>query len=176
MARVGLPSILLAVFAGLGATAVALTTYTFPIKGAASDPELYGLIARALHDPAPPRRPALGTSAIEPDVLPAAAPGIVLAGSEDPGAFDAPAVWAASAAAADSGGLRDWLGRWVLATATTSHDTLRLTLLRWSARPGCPRLSTLIATTTGLAGKAMHLATITATCPPLQVAVVPIAH
>ena len=111
MPRFGFPATLFLLFAALGATAVALTTYTFPIEGAASGPELYALIAGALHDPAPPRRPALGTSAIKPDTPPAGAPGILPGGagtaSEGVVAFGEPAAWAASAAAADSGALRN---------------------------------------------------------------------
>ena len=170
MPRIAAVPTVIAVVAAIGFGALALTTYTFPIEGAASDPALYALIAGALHDPQPASRPLLGVSPLP----------LTSADSEatdlghrllrsDPVTSPLPdeaAAWAATAAGADSGALRDWLGRWVLATTTTSHDTVRLTLHRWSQRPGCPWLSTLVATTTGVARNEWRLVRITATCPP----------
>jgi hypothetical protein len=160
---------IIAVAGCLGFAALALTTYTFPIEGASSDPALYALLSSALHDPQPVAHPRLGSSPLQltsnasadtalasPPPDPEHQP---TAGRDDAGA------WAKAAAAVDSGALRDWLGRWVVATTTTSHDTVRLTLHRWSRRPGCPWLSTLVATTTGAAQGDSRLVRITATCP-----------
>jgi hypothetical protein len=169
MARIGFTPALIAIVAGLGLVALGLTTYTFPIEGAASDPTLYNLIAGALHDAPLNRGPRLGASPLP--VIPASptdsgsAPNPPTASVAEP--RDDPRAWAEAAAQADSGALRDWLGRWVLATARTSHDTIRLTLRRWSHRPGCPALSTLVATTTGVARGVYRLSGITATCPSL---------
>jgi len=167
MARIGFAPALIAICAGLGLAGLGLTTYTFPIKGAASDPTLYNLIAGALHDPPLTPGPRLGTSPLP--VSPASPTESVSApapsAAEEP--RDDPRAWAEAAAQADSGALRDWLGRWVLATARTSHDTLRLTLHRWSRRAGCPTLSTLVATTIGVSRGVYRLSGITATCPVL---------
>jgi hypothetical protein len=171
MARIAFTPALIAVCGGLGLAALALTTYTFPIEGAATEPAVYNLIAVALHDPQLAAGPRLGPSPLPlnptspVDTVPAPQP------SEAPvsGPHSDPGAWARAAAMADSGALRDWLGRWVLATARTSHDTMRLTLRRWSHRPGCPSVSTLVATIAGVARGGYRLIGITATCPALPV-------
>jgi len=160
----------LATCGALGAAGLALTTYTAPIGGASSDPALYNLIARALHDSQVTPGLHLGMSplplgpastAAEPWNHSTAPQGPV----EPFGVPSGPAVWAAHAAQADSGALRDWLGRWVLATSTTKGDTVRMTLRRWSTRPGCPWVSSLVATTAGVLKGEYRLVDITATCP-----------
>lgn len=150
----------------LGAAGLALTTYTAPIRGASSDPALYNLIAGALHDSLLTPGPHLGLSPLPVGPSPAASESAALRGQiERSDAPSGPATWAARAARADSGALRDWLGRWVLATSVTKGDTVRMTLRRWSSRPGCPWVSSLVATTGGVLRGEYRLVDIRATCP-----------
>ena len=160
----------LATLGALGAAGLALTTYTAPIRGASSDPVLYNLIAAALHDSQITPGPHLGMSPLPlGPASTAAEPWTHSTAPRDPvepfGVPHEPTVWATQAAQADSGALRDWLGRWVLATSTTKGDTVRMTLRRWSARPGCPWVSSLVATTAGVVRGEYRLVDITATCP-----------
>lgn len=168
MSRLLLPSAIVAsgflIAAGLTAA-----RYTSLTTGAASDEELYNLIAGALHEAPLASGPTPGASSLaitpvsgEADSLPTQAPSVE---SSNSSGYPAPVyAWAARAAKADSAALRDWLGPWVLATSLPSRDTVRITLRRFSWHPHCPLISTLVATTAQVHGES-RLVGVTATCP-----------
>ncbi|MEO8634028.1 MAG: hypothetical protein ABI587_02015 [Gemmatimonadales bacterium] len=172
MVRISSGTITVALAGCLIAAALGLTTYTRPLEGASSDPDLVGLLRAALHDSSP-SLPAvsnvLPVQAIpdsdgEAQSLVTGRPDTVETDSSiAPGAQ----TWVASAAAADPAALRDWLGRWVWATAVTDGDTLRLTLHRLSFHSGCPWISRLDAVTTRSADFAPRLIRVTGTCPAI---------
>jgi hypothetical protein len=168
MPRLLLPSAIVAsgLVIAAGLTAARYTTLT---TGAASDEELYNLIAGALHQAPLASGPAPGQSSLaitpvpgQTDTLRPETPSAVPLGSSG----DAAPVyaWATLAAKVDSAALRDWLGPWVLATSLPSRDTVRITLRRFSWHPHCPLISTLVATTAQVHGEA-RLVGVTATCP-----------
>lgn len=175
MARILLPAAV-ATTGLLLAAGMVLTTYTSPIEGATSEPAIYNLIASALHQPELTPGPHPGRSSLSIASVPelATPPGdtLVEQGSRDTsGGLSEPAVWVAAAAKADSAALGDWLGRWVVATSVTSGDTVRITLRRFSSRPGCPWVSTLVARMAGGLQGGSHLVGVTAECPVVQPAV-----
>jgi len=149
-----------------GAAAATLTRYGSPIEGAATDPELYKLIAEES-----PRR------SVTPTYVPAPVSALGIARLHDtarsrdsqPGdtssRVDPVSSWRAIAVAKDSVAVRQWLGRWVLATGETRGDTVRLTLWRLTLHPGCPLISRLVATTIGVASYEYHRVKVTSTCP-----------
>ena len=172
MVRIAPGPIIVALLGCLGAAALGLTTYTLPIEGAASDPELYALLSAALHDPAKPLPSASGILAVQtvaPESTEGASPlparavrlGGATAVSEEASA------WVISAAAADSVALREWLGRWVWASAVTDGDTFRLSLHRMSFHPGCPWMSRLDAVSARYVDYTTRLVRVTATCPAI---------
>ncbi len=172
MVRITPGPIIVALLGCLGAAALGLTTYTLPIQGAASDPELFALLSAALHDPPKQIPPVSGTLAIE-----AVAPEPIAGDS----ALPEPAVpvegaaadseklsaWVTAAATADPAALREWLGRWVWATAVTTGDTVRLTLHRVSLHRGCPWMSRLDAVTARSPDFTTRLVRVTGTCPAI---------
>src|SRR5215470_8103124 len=128
-----------------GAAAAAITRFASPIEGAVTDPELYKLIAEE----------SPGHSVVTmPDPISALgiAPLPHTARSRDgePGdtstRVDPVTAWRAVAVRKDSIAVRQWLGRWVVATGETRGDTVRLTLWRLTLHSGCPLLSKLVAT------------------------------
>jgi hypothetical protein len=148
-----------------GAAAATLTRYGSPIEGAATDPELYKLIAE--------ESPGRG---VTPTSVPAAVTALGIAplpdaASRDSGSRDSSArvnpvsAWRAVAVEKDSIAVRQWLGRWVLATGETRGDTARLTLWRLTLRPGCPLISRLVATSVGAASYEYRRVKVTSTCP-----------
>lgn len=171
MARILLPATVATTALLLG-SGLAMTTYTAPIEGASSDPALYNLIASALHAPEHTPGPHPGQSPLSIVRLPSPPDSLGDSGPAHaplPGASGSavPSTWAATAAKADAKALRDWLGRWVVATSITTGDTVRTTLRRFSLRPGCPLISTLIAKTAGVLDGTYRLVDVEATCPRL---------
>jgi hypothetical protein len=172
MVRLPAGPLIVALLGCLGAVALGLTTYTLPIQGAASDPDLARLLHTVLHDSTPTMTSATAVLPVRAAPIEAEqpAPGTTAwSGS----AHDEPttdAAWLAAAVAADSAAVRDWLGRWVWATAVTQGDTLRLSLHRVSLRPGCPWMSRLDAITTRSAAAGTRLVRVTGTCPRLVTA------
>jgi hypothetical protein len=149
-----------------GAAAATLTRYGSSIEGAATDPELYKLIAE--------ESPGRG---VTPTSVPAAVtalgiaplPNTALSRDSEPGdtstRVDPVSAWRTVAVAKDSIAVRQWLGRWVLATGETRGDTVRLTLWRLTLHPGCPLISRLVATTIGAASYEYRRVKVTSTCP-----------
>jgi hypothetical protein len=147
-----------------GTAAVGLTLYGFPIGGAATDPELYDLIAQEPEDSQVPQSEvqaevsALGIAPL-PDTAQSAEP-------KDSSTIQDPvSAWRAVAVRKDSTAVRKWLGRGVLATGETRGDTVLLTLWRLTLRPGCPLLSKLVSTSTGAVSYDLHRVKVTSTCP-----------
>src|SRR6185369_11685712 len=103
-----------------GAAAATLTRYGAPIEGAATDPELYKLIA----EESPGRKGP-------PIALPAPVSALGIASLRV-------TAWRAVAVEKDSIAVRQWLGRWVLATGETRGDTAQMTLWRLTLHSGCP--------------------------------------
>lgn len=169
MPRATLP-LLIAILGILGASALALTTYTQPIQGASADPDLYNLLAAALGDPPVRNRPLVTQSPLPITSLAPSNPATI---ADRPSAIadtTQPFRWAHAAAAADSVALREWLGPAVLATAGVhSPDTLSLTLHRISLHAGCPLFSTLTAAFVSKYGDSPRLAHLTSSCPNLKV-------
>jgi hypothetical protein len=149
-----------------GAAAATLTRYGSPIEGAATDPELYKLIAE--------QSPGRG---VTPTSVPAAVTALGIAPlpdtalSRDSGSRDSStrvnpvSAWRAVAVEKDSIAVRQWLGRWVLATGETRGDTARMTLWRLTLHPGCPLISRLVVTTIGVASYEYRRVKVTSTCP-----------
>lgn len=170
MVRITPGPIIVALLCCLGAAALGLTTYTLPIQGAASDPDLYALLSAALHDSPKQLPPISVTLAVE---------AVATEQKEGDSAWPERAVpvggattvseessaWLTAAAAADPAALREWLDRWVWATAVTTGDTVRLTLHRLSFHRGCPWLSRLDAVTARSADYRTRLVRVTGTCP-----------
>jgi hypothetical protein len=172
MARILLPAAV-ATTALLLAAGLVLTKYTAPIEGAASEPALYNLIARAVHDSELTPGPHPGQSSLSITRVPALTDSLrdTVSGqdsADSSGGSSPVALWARAAAEADSAALHDWLGRWVVATSITAGDTVRITLRRFSSRAGCPWVSTLVAKTAGVLHGEYHLVNVAATCPLLQ--------
>jgi hypothetical protein len=167
MPRITLPVALVAVGL-LGAGLLVATRFNSLLTGVDADPDLFNLIASALHEPPQPPRPPLGHTSLLALSPSGQAPGRETPPAPIPAVPTQAASWAIAAAQADSPALRDWLGRWVLATSSTTGDTVRLTLRRWSRRPGCPVLSTLVATSVRPYRQDHRLIGITATCPPVD--------
>lgn len=149
-----------------GAAAATLTRYGSPIEGAATDPELSKLIAEE----------STGRGVTPANVsAPVTALGIAPLHDTDrsrdskPGdtstTLDPVSAWRAVAVDKDSIAVRQWLGRWVLATGETRGDTFRLTLWRLTLRPGCPLISRLVATSIGAASYEYRRVKVTSTCP-----------
>lgn len=148
-----------------GAAAAAVTRYA-PIEGAATDPELYKLIAG--------ESPAHG---ITPISVAAQISALGIAPLHDTAwspnreprdtstRLDPVSAWRAVAMNKDSIAVRQWLGRWVLATGETRGDTVRLTLWRLTLHPGCPLISKLIATSVGAASYEYRRVNVTSNCP-----------
>lgn len=165
MPRATLP-IFIALLGILGAAAMALTTYTLPIEGASSDPELYNLLAAAVDESPLAPHPSRGHSPL---------PITELAQPDTTGSSPAPSTvsdtsqphrWAQLAAAADPDAIRHWLGPLVVATAgVQGPDTFALTLHRISLDSGCPLLSTLSASFVAKNGHPDRLVHLQATCP-----------
>jgi hypothetical protein len=170
MGRIAPGPIIVALLGCLGAAALGLTTYTLPFEGAASDPELLALLSAALHDPPKPLPSASGILAVQP-VLPESTEGrsplparaVRLGGGA--AISEAARAWVTSAAATDPAALREWLGRWVWASAVTDGDTVRITLHRVSFHPGCPWMSRLDAVSARSADFTTRLVRVTGTCP-----------
>jgi hypothetical protein len=149
-----------------GAAAATLTRYGAPIEGAATDPELFKLIA----EESPGRKGP-------PIALPAPVSALGIASLRDtarsrdsqPGdtssRADPVSAWRAVAVEKDSIAVRQWLGRWVLATGETRGDTAQMTLWRVTLHSGCPLLSRLVVTTIGVASYEYRRVKVTSTCP-----------
>ena len=170
MVRITSGPIIVALLGCLGAAALGLTTYTLPIEGAASDPELRTLLSAALRDssvPLPLASSVLPLQSTTPANL--AAPSVPESrdsvARSDASIADEAHAWVTAAAAADPAALRAWLGRWVWASAVTDGDTVRLTLHRLSRHPGCPWLNSLTATSARSTDYHTRLIRVTATCP-----------
>jgi hypothetical protein len=149
-----------------GAAAAALTRYGSPIEGAATDPELYKLIAQE----SPGRRVTPADVSAPVSALGIAPlPDTARLRDSEPGdastTLDPVSAWRAVAVEKDSIAVRQWLGRWVLATGETRGDTARMTLWRFTLRPGCPLLSRLVVTTVGVASYEYRRVKVTSTCP-----------
>jgi hypothetical protein len=147
------------------AAAAAITRFASPIEGAATDPELYKLIAGESpgHSVTPVAMPA-PISALGIATLPDTARS--RDGERDTSAsVDPVSAWRAVAVNKDSIAVRQWLGRWVVATGETRGDTVRLTLWRVTLHPGCPLISRLIATSVGAVRYEFRRVTVTSTCP-----------
>src|SRR5262245_31792721 len=130
-----------------GAAAAAITRFASPIEGAATDPELYKLIAEESprHSVTPVTMPA-PISALGIAPLPDTARSRDGEPGDTASRVDPVTAWRAVAVRKDSIAVRQWLGRWVVATGETRGDTVRLTLWRLTLHPGCPLISKLIAT------------------------------
>ncbi len=170
MVRITPGPIIVALLGCLGAAALGLTTYTLPIQGAASDPDLYALLSAALHDSPkqlPPISVTLAVEAVatEPTAGDSAWPERAVPVGGAATVSEESSAWVTAAAAADPAALREWLGRWVWATAVTAGDTVRLTLHRVSFHRGCPWLSRLDAVTARSADYRTRLVRVTGTCP-----------
>jgi hypothetical protein len=151
----------------LGAAALGFTTYTRPIEGAGTDPDLRALIVRALHDSEPTLPSASTYLPVEverPDSLQLAAS----RPNSDQGPSGQVTDWLRRAALTDSAALRGWLGGWVGATVTTQHDAIHLTLYRLTLHRGCPLLSTLQTTSRRSANWQDRLTRIQSTCPVVR--------
>jgi hypothetical protein len=150
----------------VGTIAVGFTTYGFPIEGAATDPELYKLIAEESPE-----------SRVTPITVPAPLNGLGIAPLPDTAQsrdteprdsstrLNPVSAWRTVAVDKDSIAVRQWLGRWVLATGQTRGDTVRLTLWRLTLRHGCPLVSRLVATSVGAASYEFRRVKVTSTCP-----------
>ena len=160
MARTGLSPIIVSLLACFGAVAIGLTTYTLPIEGAASDPELVALLRAALHDSTTSLPPL--TSLLQVQAVPADTGAIAHAAES---ATTDLTRWITAAAAADPAALRAWLGRWVWATAVTERDTFRLTLRQLTFHAGCPLISRLDAVSARPTDLPLQLIRVTGTCP-----------
>lgn len=172
MVRITPGPIIVALLGCLGAAALGLTTYTLPIQGAASDPDLYALLSAALHDSPkqlPPISVVLAVQAVapEPTAGDSARPERVVPLQGAAAASEASNAWVTAAAAADPAALREWLGRWVWASAVTDGDTVRLTLHRVSFHRGCPWMSRLDAVTARSPDFTTRLVRVTGTCPAM---------
>ncbi len=147
---------------GLGLVAIVMTTYTSPIEGAGTDPDLYNILAAALHQPGYPSNHPIGTTSLA--VVPAAdtapSPDSLTVFSTQP------REWAERAAAQDSAATQAWLGTWVIATGSTAaNGTYQLTLHRIALTKGCPLLSSLTATYEEKEEGGRYIASLASTCP-----------
>ncbi len=147
---------------GLGLVTIVMTTYTSPIEGAGTDPDLYNILAAALHQPAYPSNHPTGTSSLAvvpaPDTTPS---------RDSLAEFSSqPREWAERAAAKDSAATQAWLGTWVIATGSTAaNGTYHLTLHRVALTNGCPLFSSLTATYEQKEEGGRYIASLESTCP-----------
>jgi hypothetical protein len=149
-----------------GAAAAALTRFGSPIEGAATDPELYKLIAEGSpgHGVTPITVPA-PISALGIAPVPDTARSRDSEPRDTSTRIDPVTAWRAVAVNKDSIAVRQWLGPWVLATGETRGDTVRLTLWRLTLHSGCPLISRLVATSIGAASYQYRRVKVSSTCP-----------
>lgn len=167
-----LPALSLAIGFAL-ATALLLTTYTLPNTGIGSYPALTGLIRDALHDTsgALPRRAPPGDPIV---IIPDATPAEAASSPEAIARESLPDVgrdWATRAVIRDSAALRRWLGGGVWGGATTSRDTVRVTVHRFIWRAGCPWFNSLRAVYVRSEHSDPRVVRLETTCPAVRVPV-----
>lgn len=156
-------SIAAATAAGLLALAFAMTRYTLPNHGSPA----YGEIERLLEDALGTRPAAIPEAPAAMRLEPVPAPPMEFRDRVpapppiEPGA----AAWLARGVANDAGAVRGWLGAAVLATSTTSGDTVHTVLWRLTLHRGCPFVSRLHATATGRATGELRFVALDADCP-----------